>query len=172
MRMLIWGIVGLSGLGLAVQSIGVHGSTDERAAIRRAIHAPFADLKRRDAQALCEDFTPSVAAQLASGAGGCERRVSALFRLAQSGAEYVQPGDGLARGRLAVSAIHWRGSRATAAVGGRPQAGGVHDWRLDMRARRWRITTPIRLEVRKDCSAHPFGASGCVYALSMRTAAG
>lgn len=171
--MLILGIVGLSGLGWAMQSIGIHGSTNERAAIKRAVRAPFVDLQRRDARALCEDFTPSVAAHLAGGAGGdCERRVDALFQRTQDAGEYVPPRDGGGHSRLAVSAVHWRGDRATADTSYRAGALGGQPWSLRMSALRWRISTPARLEMRADCAGHPFGTSGCVDALSMRFAAG
>jgi hypothetical protein len=172
MRMLIWGIVGLSGLGFAVQMIDVHGSTNDRAAIRRAVRAPLADLKRRDARALCEDFTPSVAAHLVGGASeSCEQSVSALFRVARNAPEYVPPTDRSAR-RLAVSAVHWRGARATVVSSYRAEASTRRKLRLELLGRRWRIATPTRLEMRSDCSDHPFGASGCVYAMSVRFAAG
>jgi hypothetical protein len=172
MRMLIWGIVGLSGLGLAVQSIDVHGSTNDRAAIKRAVRAPLADLKRRDAHALCEDFTPSVAAQLAGGAReSCERSVSARFRAARNAPEYVRPADRSAR-RLAVSAVHWRGDRATAVSSYPAVAAARRELRLHMLAQRWRTATPARLEMRSDCTNHPFGAAGCVYAMSIRFTAG
>jgi hypothetical protein len=172
MRMLVLGIVGLSGLGWVVQSVGVHGSTNERAAIRRALRAPFADLKRRDARALCDDFTPSVAAGLTRGADGddCEQRVSALFVRARGAGEYVAPNGGPASGRLTVSAIRWRGDRATVASSDR--ASGPGSLQLELRALRWRIATPARLEVRADCDDHPFGAPGCVYAASLHFAGG
>jgi hypothetical protein len=169
MRVLILGIVGLSGLGLAVQSVGVHGSTNERAAVRRALRAPFADLKRRDARALCDDFTPAVAADLASGAGGdCEQQVSALFVRARGAGEYISPHDGSVSERLASGTIHWRGDRATAAWSN--QSGGLRrgSLQLEMHAQRWRIATPARLELRADCAGHPFGESGCVDAISLR----
>jgi hypothetical protein len=35
-----------------------------------------------------------------------------------------------------------------------------------MLARRWRIATPTRLEMRSNCSDHPFAASGFSYAMS------
>jgi hypothetical protein len=172
MRMLIWGIVGLSGLGLAVQTIDVHGSTNDRAAIKHAVRAPLVDLKRRDARALCEDFTPAVAAHLAGNAPeGCERGVDELFRVARNAPEYVPPTDRAVR-RLAVSAVHWRGNRATAVSSYRAGALNQRDLRLEMSARQWRIATPTRLEMRSDCKDHPFGTSGCVYAMSIRFAAG
>jgi len=171
--MLILGIVGLSGLGWAMQSIDVHGSTNERAAVKRAVRAPFVDLQRRDAHALCEDFTPSVAAQLVGGTGGdCEQRVDALFQRTQHAGEYVPPRDAGGRNRLAVGAVHWRGDRATADTSYRTGTPGRRPWSLQMSERRWRIATPVRLEMRADCAGHPFGASGCVDALSIRFAAG
>jgi hypothetical protein len=170
--MLILGIVGLSGVGWVVQSVGVHGSTDERAAIRRALRAPFADLKRRDARALCDDFTPSVAAGLASGAAGsnCEQRVGALFVRARGAGEYFSPGDRPASGRLAVSAIRWRGNSATAPLRAQPEGLAGGSLRLELRDRRWRIATPARLEARTDCAGHPVSGPGCVYAVSLHFA--
>jgi len=168
--MLILGIVGLSGLGWAVQSLGLHGSTNERAAIKRALRAPFADLKRRDARALCDDFTPSVAAGLASGAAGssCEQRVNALFARARDAGEYISPGSRPASGRLAVSAIRWHGNSATAPS--RAQSDGLagESLRLELHALRWRIATPVKLETRTDCAGNSTGRRGCVYAISLR----
>lgn len=168
--MLIWGIVGLSGLSFAVQAIDVHGSTNERAAIKRAVRAPHADLKRRDARALCEDFTPSAAAQLAGDRGqSCERRVSAFFRRAHGAGEYVPPNQRTTGGRLAVGAIHWGADRATAISGA--GAGNGRTVRLELLAKRWRITTPASLALLTDCRAHPFGTPGCIYAISLQFAA-
>jgi hypothetical protein len=169
MRMLILGIVGLSGLGWAVQSVGVHGSTNERAAIRRALRAPFVDLKRRDARALCGDFTPSVAAHLASGASGdCEQRVSTVFMRAHDVGEYISARDGSTSGRLTPSVIRWHGGRATTTLS--DQIGGVgrESLQLEMHAQRWRIATTARLELHADCGGHPFGGAGCVDAISLR----
>jgi hypothetical protein len=173
MRILILGIVGLSGLGFVVQSIGVHGSTDERAAIKRAVRAPFADLQRRDAHALCEDFMPSVAARLAPGPGeNCEQRVSAFFERSRDAGEYVPASGAPAHRRLAVSAIHWTGDRATAAPSYRAGIAGEQAWRLELHGLRWRIATPAKLEMRADCAGHPFGASGCIYAVSLHFVSG
>jgi hypothetical protein len=172
MRMLIWGIVGLSGLGWALQSIDVHGSTNDRAAIKRAVRAPLADLRRRDAHALCEDFIPTVAAHLAGNpADRCEQNVSVLLRAARNAPEYVPPAERSAHD-LTVNAVHWRGDRATAVSSYRPGAPARRELRLEMLARRWRIATPTRLELLSDCSDHPFGARGCVYAMSIRFAGG
>lgn len=171
MRILIVGIVGLSGLGWAIQSVGVHGSTNERAAIRRALRAPFADLKRRDARALCDDFTPSVAAHLTAGGGGnCERRVSALFVRTRDAGEYISPGAGPAHGRVALSAISWSGDRAMVATNDKSGGAGRASLQLEMYAQRWRIAQPARLELRVDCAGHAFGGSGCVDAISLRFA--
>jgi hypothetical protein len=170
MRMLVLGIVGLSGLGWVVQSVDVHGSTNERAAIRRALRAPFVDLKQRNARALCDDFTPPVAARLASGAGDCEQRVSALFGRARGAGEYVAPNAVAASGRLTVGAIRWHGGHATAASSDR--AGGRGSLQLELHALHWRLATPATLEMRADCDGHPFGAPGCVDAVSLRFAGG
>ncbi len=168
MRLLIWGIVGLSGLGLIVQLIGIHGSTDEQAAIRRAVRAPFQDLRRRDARALCEDFTPAVAADLTSVGGSCASRVGQLFQLSARDAEYVPSQGVLSHGRIEVTSIHMHEGRATADSVGPGKPALVRHWQLTLVHGRWRIATPATLEVQSDCEQHPFGASGCLDVLSMR----
>jgi len=168
MRLLISGIVVLSGLGLAIELIGVHGSTDQQAAIRRAVRAPFQDVRRRDARALCEDFTPAVAAKLASIDGGCESHVGELFARSAQDAEYVPSQGLLSHGRVEVQAIRRHGDRATAdSVGpGRPAL--VRHWQLTLVNGRWRIATPATLQMQADCDQHPFGGAGCIDVLSMR----
>lgn len=170
MRLLIWGIVGLSGLGLIVQLVGIHGATDEQAVISRAVRAPFLDLRRRDARALCEDFTPAVAAHLTVPAGDCQTQVRRLFKRSEDHAEYVPAQDSASRGRLRVTAVHWRAGRATAASVGPGRQGPMRHWRLELVHGRWRIATPATLQVRSDCKGHPFGESSCLDALSMRFA--
>jgi hypothetical protein len=170
MRVLILGIVGLSGLGLLLQLVGVHGATDEPAAITRAVRAPFQDLRRRDARALCEDFTPAVAAKLTSIEGSCASHVGRLFARSARDAEYVPSRGLLSHGRVEVRAIHVHNDRATAdSVGpGRPAL--VRHWQLARVGGHWRIATPATLQMRSDCERHPFGDSGCVDVLSMRLA--
>jgi len=168
MRLLIWGIVGLSGLGLVIQTIGIHGSTDEQAAIRQAVRAPFQDLRRHDARALCEDFTPNVAAELTAVDGGCATSVGRLFRLSSGSGEYVPPQGLLSRGRVNVTSVQWRGDRATADSVGPGTPALVRHWQLALVRGRWRIDTPARLQLRSACGRHPFGAGGCLAALSMR----
>jgi hypothetical protein len=170
MRSLIWGIVGLCGLGAAVQLIGVHGATDERAAVRRAVRAPFQDLRRRDARALCADFIPPVAAHLAAASSGsCPSRVDRLFQLSKNDVELVPP-QPLTRGRGSVTAIHWRGDRASALspLPGAPD--GSRRWQLLREDGRWRISTPMTLRVRSDCTGHLLGVSGCIEAFSISPA--
>ena len=79
MRMLTWGIIVLFGLDMGLAAMRVHGSRNERAAIRRAVRAPFADLRRRDARRLWADFTPAVDARLAPGSGSCPARLTQTF---------------------------------------------------------------------------------------------
>jgi hypothetical protein len=167
-RMLILGIVGLSGLGLVVQMVGIHGATDERAAIRRAVRAPLRDLRRRDARALCDDFTPTVAAALTGSGGGCAGGVGRLFRLGAGAAEYVPSGGLLASGRFEVRAIHRRGDSATADSLGPGTPGPDRRWRLALVGGRWRIAMPAELEIDSDCTRHPFGARGCLDVLALR----
>jgi hypothetical protein len=170
MRLLIWGIVGLSGLGVVIQLVGVHSGTDEPAAIARAVRAPFEDLRRRDARALCEDFTPAVAATLTSIEGGCASHVGRLFARSAGDAEYVPSQGLLSHGRIEVRAVRVHDDRATAdSVGpGRPAL--VRHWQLARVDGHWRIATPARLQMRSDCERHPFGGSGCIDVLSMRLA--
>lgn len=168
MRLLIWGIVGLSGLGLAIQLIGIHGSTDEQAAVRRAVRAPFQDLRRRDARALCEDFTPAVAAKLTSVDGSCASHVGRLFARSAQDAEYVPSQGLLSHGRFEVRAIRVHENRATAESVGPGKPAPVRHWQLARVDGRWRIATPATLEMQSDCDRHPFGGAGCVDVLSMR----
>lgn len=171
-RLLIWGIVGLSGLAFAVQMIGVHGSTDEQAAIRHAVRAPFRDFRRRDALALCEDFTPAVATGLTGGRGSCRARVSRLFRLGAGEGEYVPAREAPRRGGVPVEAIARHGDRATASSPGEDVPGQTLRWRLSLVQGRWRIATPYALRLRSNCSRRPpFGAHDCLGVLTLRPAA-
>lgn len=168
MRLLIWGIVGLSGLGLVIQLIGIHGATDEQAAITRAVRAPFQDLRRRDARALCEDFTPAVAAKLTSIEGSCSSHVGRLFARSAQDAEYVPSQGLLSHGRVEVRAIHLHDDRATADSVGPGKPALVRHWQLARVDGRWRIATPARLQMQSDCDQHPFGGAGCLDVLSMQ----
>jgi hypothetical protein len=107
MRVVTWGIVAIFGLGIGLGVLEVHGSTDQRAAIRHAVRSPLADLRRRDARALCTDFTPAVDARLTAGRGGCESRVSEIFRTSPSAAQYVLASETSSPQRLAVTHISW-----------------------------------------------------------------
>lgn len=170
MRMLIWGIVGLSGLALGVQAVGVHGSTNERPAIERAVRAPLRDLRRRDPRALCEDFTPAVASHLTRAAGDCVTRVRRLFALAAAEGEVVLAESPAASGRLALRSISWHGDRATADADGTAQPMVADRWRLERVRSRWRIATPTWLQMRSVCSPPAPAAEHCPGALSMRSA--
>jgi hypothetical protein len=167
MRMLILGIVGLSGLAALVQVLGIHGNADERAAIRRAVHAPLRDLRRRDARALCQDFTPRVAAELTSAHGDCAAGVKRLFRRDAGAAEYAQQGSLIAGGRFAVTAVHRHGERATAETIGPGAPRLARRWQLALDDGRWRVATKAELQLRTYCGNHSFGARGCVDALSL-----
>jgi hypothetical protein len=154
MRILIWGIVGLSGLGFAVQAVGVHGSTDERAAIRHAVRAPFDDLRRRDARALCEDFAPSVAAHLTASSERCAAAVASLL-----GRRAIGPGHPAVGRPVRVADIDRRGRRASAEVLFEDSLQTApRRLRLQMIGRHWRIATPASLRLRSDCGP----VHGCV----------
>ncbi len=170
MRLLIWGIVGLSGLGFAVLLLGVHGATDEPAAIRRAIRAPFQDLRRHDARALCEDFTPAVAEHLSAAGGSCEEGVRRLFSSSVRPGEYVPAADRAPRRPLEVSAIDWHGGGAQASSRDPYGANRVLRWRLSLVHGRWRIATPMTLRLRSDCARHRFGTSTCLDTLTLSLA--
>jgi len=167
MRILIWGIVALFGFGVAIEALSVHGSRDERAAIRRALRAPLADLRRRDAHALCEDFTPDVDKRLA-GRGGCVTRVDALLRQAAQGAKYVPVVESAPGRRQTVTHISWQGNRATAVSLRAGDAAGKRRWRLQRLAGRWRIATPASLDMEADCPHPASAAQSCVHALALR----
>jgi hypothetical protein len=173
MRVSLWGIVVLFGLGLAVATIGVHGSTDERGAIKRAIHSPFADLQRRNARALCDDFTPAVSARLAGGQGSnCQAQVSRVFALTANAAEYLPAGEQPPHSGVKVVDVSQSGNRA-AAVSILPGAAAEeHRLQLRMLARRWEIATPAKLEMRSDCGHPALGKGDCAYAMSLSFAAG
>lgn len=168
--MLIWGIVGLSGLALGVQAVGVHGSTNERPAIEQAVRAPLRDLRHRDPRALCEDFTPAVASHLTHAAGSCVAQVNRLFRLAAVEGEYVLIQGPSTPRRFAPTDIRWHGDRATAdAAGLAPPATPVR-WELELVHSRWRIATPTRLQLRPACSSRTPAVAHCPGALAMQSA--
>jgi hypothetical protein len=171
MRILTWGIVALFGFCVAIEVLAVHGSRDERAAIRRALRAPLADLRRGRARALCEDFTPAVDKRLAGGAG-CDRRVAALLHRTPSGARYVPVIESQSAPRLTVRRIRWRDDRATAVSFRAGDPGSERRWRLSRLGERWRIATPATLVRRADCPRLPSGARSCTYAIALRFARG
>lgn len=172
MRMLLWGIITVCGLALIGCAIDVHGSRDERAAIKRAVRAPSADLRRRNARALCQDFTPAVDAHLAPGrSSDCEAQVRRLFHVTQDAAEYVPPRQRPLPARLKVMNISWDGDHATATTGAPGAPAGERRWRLEMLGHRWRIATPTKLEMRSDCQHHLFGTQACAYVMWLRVAA-
>jgi hypothetical protein len=151
-----------------IQLIGVHGSTDERSAITRAVRAPFQDVRRRDASALCEDFTPAVAAKLTSIEGSCASQVGGLFASSAQDAEYVPSQGLLSHGRVEVRAIRLHDDRATADSVGPGMPARVRHWQLARVDGYWRIATPATLQMQSDCHQHAFGGTGCLDVLSMR----
>jgi hypothetical protein len=171
MRMLIWGIVGLSGLALGIQVIDVHGSINERPAIAQAVRAPLRDLRRRNPRALCEDFTPTVASHLTRAAGDCVAQVRRLFDVATAEGEYVLTQSPDASRRLEPTRISWHGDHATAAAADTAQPTTAPDrWELALVHGRWRIATPMWLQIRPVCGPRAPAADRCPGALSMRFA--
>jgi hypothetical protein len=157
------------GLAAAFAAISVHGSADERAAIRHAVRAPLLDLRRRDARALCDDFTAGVEAHLAPG-GGCDSRLAQDFRLAGV-ADLYPPIDRTApASHMHVTAISWHGDRASATSFFSGDRASVRHWRLRRVGRTWRIATPATLQLRADCPRRAPVKQVCAYAVSMRLA--
>ncbi len=125
--------------------MSVHGSKDDRAAIRRAVRATFADLQERRADRLCEDFTAAADARLARGVGDCARRVGEVLG-APSGAGRRAGAPHLPTlGRLRVTDISFSGDRASAVSSEPRKAGSELRWRLRLRGGRWRIDAPATL---------------------------
>jgi hypothetical protein len=170
MRMLTWGIIALFGLGMGLAAMRVHDSRNERAAIRRAVRAPFADLRRRDALRLCADFTPAVDARLAPGNGSCPARLTQTLDLTRSASGYVAAPEPTPPSRLSVTRISWQGDQASAVSSYPGIAGSERHWRLQRVGQRWRIATPARLDMRSGCQHRQFGGHACVNAMSIRFA--
>jgi hypothetical protein len=161
-------MVAVLGLFGAVAAISVHGSADERAAIRHAVRAPLLDLRRRDARQLCGDFTAAAKAHIAPGVGSCDAKLAEDFRLARAAA-IRRPGDGAAlEPSLRVTAISWHDDRATATSSDAGERSGVLHWRLQRVGQDWRIATPATLHVQADCRQLQPVKRACAYALSLR----
>ncbi len=169
MRVLIWGMVVVFGFAAAIAAISVHGSADERAAIRHAVRAPLLDLRRRDARALCDDFTAGVEAHLTPG-GGCDSRVARDFRLAAVADLYPSVDRTAPASRMRVTAISWHGDRASATSYLPGERASVRHWRLRRVGPAWRIATPATLRLQPDCQRGAPVRQVCAYAVSMRLA--
>jgi hypothetical protein len=170
MRVALWVIVALLSVGLVVQAIGLHGSKDERSNITHAVRAPFRDFRKRDAHALCADFTPGVDVQLAGGNGGdCDSNAARMFKANSREADGTY--SPILPTRLKVTDIKWHHDRATAASVYSRWPGSEMHWRLEMLGGRWRVETPARLRVRLQCREDPSGRRVCVQLLAMQFAA-
>jgi hypothetical protein len=154
-------------------TIGVHGSVDERGAFSRAVRSPFADLQRRNARALCHDFTPAVSAQLAEGGGSsCEAQVGRIFALTTNAAEYLPSARKPPYSKVEIVGVSQSGDRAAAVAIVPGKVAGRRRLELRMLSRRWEIATPAKLEMRSDC-AHPLlSQSDCAYEMSLSFAGG
>jgi hypothetical protein len=162
--LLTWGIVVLFGLGAGSAVFFVHGSGDEQAAIRRAVRAPFADLRRGDARALCADFVPAAETRL-TGGGDCARTVRAMLRRSVSRSQDASGAEGLIAPRATVTDVSWHGVEATAML--REAGAGAHRLRLRLVGDRWRLQTPAALDLHADC-ARATPARPCVRAVGLR----
>jgi hypothetical protein len=163
-------MIAVCGVAAAVGTISVHGSADERAAIRRAVRAPLLDLRRRDARSLCDDFTAGAEAHIAPGAGSCDSRLAADFRVARATILSAPTEGSPLASRLRVNAISWHGSRATAVSSYSGDRSSVRHWRLQHVGDTWRIATPATLRLQADCRRLQPVKRTCTYALSMRFA--
>jgi hypothetical protein len=87
--------------------------------------------------------------------------------VSQGDMELVAPRSPTARGQGAVTAIAFSGDHASAlsSLLGAPSVS--HRWRLLREDGRWRISTPVTLRMRSDCTGHPLGARGCIEAFSI-----
>lgn len=161
------------GFGVLLEALDVHGARDERAAIRHAIKSSLADLRRRDAQALCGDFTPSAAAVLSLARGKqCEERLDSAFAIDVSANESALPYGTPSSAHLRVLDIRWHGDSATADALDPGTPGERQTLRLSLLGQRWRLATPARLEMQARCQGPPVGARMCVREMSMRFATG
>jgi hypothetical protein len=138
-------------LGIAVPvGFGTPASTSK---ILKAARAPYLAIMRRDARALCADFTIKAARRLADSVSkntNCYRRVSVAFarsapfepksRLAALKA--VKASDARQRGDFASAVITY-GKSGTAVT-----------LRLVKVGASWRISTPPTLGLIKGCVAH------------------
>ncbi len=165
-RTLTVGMIVLFGLGAVAAVLAVHGSSDERAAIRAAVRAPFADLRDDDARALCMDFTPAAAAALMHGAD-CARRVQAMLARALGAAPREREEQLLASPRATVSDISWHGGNGQALL---RRGAGVQAQRLRLTLLdgRWRLATPASLHLRADCASGLPAARACAGAVALR----
>jgi hypothetical protein len=171
-RVLIWGTVVVFGFAVCAVAISVHGSADERAAIKRAVRAPLHDLRRRDARGLCGDFTAAAQAHIVPGAGSCDSRLAHEFHMPRAAALYSSARQTAPAPRLRVTAISWHGDWATAVSSYSGERASEYHWRLRRVDGRWRVATPATLRLRADCTRPAPVARNCADALSMPFASG
>lgn len=130
------------------------GTGNTRRQISAAARAPLFAVQRRDARALCGDFTPSAAGRLVVGGdegGGCVARVRRVFA---AGRRLKFPE--VPRVHVRMQHVSWHGARATAklAVEVEVRRGTAMTWlqlKLIRMGGRWRVATHARLAIRPVC---------------------
>jgi hypothetical protein len=159
-----WHVLTLPILATLAVGASAPSPTSTRAAVARAVLAPFEAIVHRDPGALCADFTPSVAAKLVPGAPAgstCESGVSEVFAATASAVPPLAD--------LSVSDVHSQGDQARASlvytqVHGTPNMASVGldlaTVTLERIAGRWLLSTRARLGSTAGCG-DPLRTSQC-----------
>lgn len=144
--------VALVALGAeTVTHLGEAGASEPnpRAAITRAVRAPYEAFLHRDSAALCAAFTPTAASHLVAGApagSSCDSAVSEVFA---ETAPYQPPVPAPLPASFKVTRIVAHGSSATAEVT-YGKGGGAH-FSLQKIANAWLVSNRSRLVTVKGC---------------------
>lgn len=144
-------------------AVGGCGSSDSPPGeISRAARAPYVDLIRRDAQALCADFTSPAAERLArrvSRSASCEVRVAGAFARSAPFEPISRPA---ALGAIRVRGVTQHGDAASATITYGPSRSGT---RVTLEFTRiggdWRVATPPTLGLIKGCFVHGLFTASC-----------
>jgi mono/diheme cytochrome c family protein len=159
-----WHVIALPILATIAIGASAPSGSGTRAAVARAVLAPFEAIVRRDSGALCADFTPSASAGLvpdAPAGSTCESAVGELF------ASTTPEEPPLAT--LSVSNVHSQGDHAWASlmfsrVYGTPNEASTGletaSVTLERIAGRWLFSTRARLRSVAGCG-NPFRTSQC-----------
>jgi mono/diheme cytochrome c family protein len=159
-----WHVIALPILATIAVAASAPGGSGTRAAVTRAALAPFEAFVRRDAGALCADFTPSVAAELVPNAPAGSTCESAVGESLASTAPQEPP-----LATPSVSDVHWQGDHAWASVLFTKVSGPANEKlvgletvsvTLERIAGRWLLATRARLGSIAGCG-NPVRTSQC-----------